>query len=94
MLVNRLFACVAQGRQTGRRADDRGSLLREFGKSAYLIDLDREQYFAEADLEAYALATLALVGDERAGNPYADSAVAEPVAPQLRPQIASYPGLT
>ncbi|MEU7901711.1 trypsin-like peptidase domain-containing protein [Actinoplanes sp. NPDC049118] len=78
--------CAPFGAQVivgSRRVDDRGSLLRAFGKSAYLIDLDRQEYFAEADLEAYALATLALLGAERAGNPYAESAVAQPVARRI-----------
>ncbi len=78
--------CAPFGAQVivgSRRADDRGSLVRAFGKSAHLIDLDRQQYFADADLEAYALATLALLGAERADNPYADNAVAEPVARRI-----------
>ncbi|PRY33192.1 WD40 repeat protein [Pseudosporangium ferrugineum] len=78
--------CAPFGAQVivgSRRADDEGSLLRAFGRSAHLIDLDRQQYFAEVDLEAYVLATLALLGAERAGNPYADRAVAGPVAHRI-----------
>ena len=37
----------------------------------------------EEDLAAYALATLRLAGDERAGNPYADDAIADPVATRI-----------
>jgi len=66
-----------------RRVDDRGSLMPAFGKGAYLIDLDRKEYFAGEDLEAYALATLALLGAERADNPYSDATVAKPVANRI-----------
>lgn len=78
--------CAPFGAQVivgSRRVDDHGYLLHAFAKSASLIDLDRQEYFAEADLEAYALATLALLGDERIGNPYADTAVAQPVASRI-----------
>ena len=46
-------------------------------------DLDRPEYFSLSDLTAYAQATLQLVGDERPGNPYADDAVAKPVARRI-----------
>ncbi len=78
--------CAPFGAQVivgSRRADDRGPLLHTFGKGVHLIDLDREEYFAEADLEAYARVTLALVGAERPGNPYADEEVAGPVAARI-----------
>ena len=66
-----------------RRADDGGDLLAEFGPAGRILDLDDTRYFAEEDLTAYALATLQLVGAERAGNPYADGTVAQPVAQRI-----------
>ena len=66
-----------------RRRDDEGDLLREFAGRCEIIDLDRPEYFSISDLTAYALATLQLVGDERPDNPYADDAVAEPVARRI-----------
>ncbi|NRQ33376.1 WD40 repeat domain-containing protein [Nonomuraea sp. NN258] len=63
-----------------RRRDDDGDLLGSFGQAAHPIDLDDPRFFALEDLTAYALATLQLIGDERAGNPYADHRVARPVA--------------
>jgi WD40 repeat protein len=78
--------CARYGAQVvvgSRRDDDGGKLLGAFGSETRVVDLDSEEYFAEADLEEYAFATLALVGDERAGNPYAEPAVAKPVAKQI-----------
>ncbi|MEU4428542.1 WD40 repeat domain-containing protein, partial [Actinoplanes sp. NPDC024001] len=66
-----------------RRSDDGGDLLRLFGPDRVVVDLDDEQYFEVEDLTAYAAATLRLVGAERDGNPYADPAVAEPVAARI-----------
>lgn len=66
-----------------RRRDDWGDLLRAFGDGLNLIDLDSPKYFELEDLEAYALATLQLRGTERANNPYADDAVARPVAARI-----------
>ncbi|MGI5404716.1 trypsin-like peptidase domain-containing protein [Streptomyces sp. CA-135486] len=66
-----------------RRRDDDGDLLAAFGLSAELIDLDEARFFAQEDLQAYALATLQLVGDERPGNPYADPEVARAVAERI-----------
>ncbi|OLZ66556.1 hypothetical protein AV521_27045 [Streptomyces sp. IMTB 2501] len=66
-----------------RRRDDAGDLLTSFGAAACIIDLDTTEYFAEADLAAYALATLQLIGDERPDNPYSDEAVARPVAQRI-----------
>ncbi|NUL02181.1 trypsin-like peptidase domain-containing protein [Streptomyces lunaelactis] len=66
-----------------RRRDDEGDLLAAFGDAAHLIDLDLPAYFEEADLAAYAQATLQLLGDERPGNPYADDRVARPVATRI-----------
>jgi WD40 repeat protein len=63
-----------------RRRGDGGDLLAVFGPAAAVIDLDDQRYFSEQDLADYALATLQLTGDERADNPYADHAVADPVA--------------
>jgi WD40 repeat protein len=66
-----------------RRADDQGSLLAELGTDADLVDLDSPEFFAEPDLAGYALATLQLLGAERPGNPYADPAVAQPMARRI-----------
>lgn len=66
-----------------RRRDDDGDLVRLFGPALATIDLDDLAYFEEADLESYALATLRLAGDERAGNPYAAAAVAQPLARRI-----------
>src|SRR6266511_4078735 len=66
-----------------RRADGGGDLLGEFAGNAVLIDLDDPRYFDEPDLAAYVSVTLRLVGAERVGNPYADPAVADPVARRI-----------
>ncbi|MFF1692046.1 WD40 repeat domain-containing protein [Streptomyces sp. NPDC058257] len=66
-----------------RRVDDSGDLLTVFGPAARVLDLDAPHYFSQADLESYALATLQLLGDERPDNPYADQAVALPVARRI-----------
>lgn len=66
-----------------RRADDAGDLLTVFGPGAHVLDLDAPRYFSEADLEAYAVATLQLLGDERPDNPYAERSIALPVARRL-----------
>jgi WD40 repeat protein len=66
-----------------RRRDAVGGLIEAFGPAKKVIDLDSEEYFSLGDLEAYALATLQLLGDERAGNPYVDGKVARPVARQI-----------
>ncbi|PNG19668.1 hypothetical protein C1J00_24425 [Streptomyces cahuitamycinicus] len=66
-----------------RRRDDEGDLLAAFGEAARVIDLDDPTFFEEADLAAYAQATLQLLGDEREGNPYADDRVARPVAARI-----------
>ena len=65
-----------------RRQDNDGSLIEAFA-SARVIDLDSAEYFAQADLAAYAQATLQLHGAERADNPYNDVRVAEPVAERI-----------
>ena len=65
-----------------RRRDDGGDLLARFGHPM-IVDLDHSDYFARADLAAYAQATLQLIGAERPGNPYADPAVAAPVAARI-----------
>jgi WD40 repeat protein len=78
--------CARHGAQVivgSRRVDDGGDLLQAFGRGTPLIDLDRQEYFAPADLEDYAEATLALLGAERPGNPYADHAVAAPMARRI-----------
>ena len=66
-----------------RRSDDLGDLLAGLGTDAEIIDLDAAEFFAESDLADYAQATLRLVGAERPGNPYADAAVAAPVARRI-----------
>ena len=66
-----------------RRRDDEGDLLDRFGAALAMIDLDDPAYFAAGDLAAYALACLQLAGDERPGNPYADSALAGPLASRI-----------
>ncbi|MFB7338364.1 trypsin-like peptidase domain-containing protein, partial [Streptomyces adustus] len=65
-----------------RRQDDDGPLLEEFG-TPHIIDLDTPSYFSQADLTAYALATLQLHGDERPDNPYNTAEIAEPVAGKI-----------
>ncbi|WAZ19199.1 trypsin-like peptidase domain-containing protein [Streptomyces cinnabarinus] len=65
-----------------RGKDGDGSLLEAFGNPR-VVDLDTSEYFAQADLAAYALATLQLHGDERPDNPYNDTRVAEPVAERI-----------
>ena len=66
-----------------RRRDDAGDLLSRFGGALATIDLDDPAYFAREDLAAYALACLQLAGDERPGNPYADDALAGPLADRI-----------
>ncbi|WP_460037969.1 trypsin-like peptidase domain-containing protein [Streptomyces cavourensis] len=66
-----------------RRSDGAGDLLGTFGRAARIVDLDAPEFTSHADLTAYALSTLQLQGDGRAGNPYADSAVAYPVAERI-----------
>jgi WD40 repeat protein len=66
-----------------RRADEQGDLVGEFGSGVEVVDLDSPDYFNELDLAGHALATLWQAGDERAGNPYADVAVAGPVARRI-----------
>jgi WD40 repeat protein len=66
-----------------RRADDEGDLIGTFEGRTSVIDLDDPAYFAEPDLVAYVATTLQLAGAERAGNPYADPAVAVPVAERI-----------
>jgi len=66
-----------------RRRDDAGDLLGRFGGALATIDLDDPAYFAREDLAAYALACLQLAGDERPGNPYADDALAGPLADRI-----------
>jgi WD40 repeat protein len=69
-----------------RRRDDQGDLLGAFGAAAQLVDLDAPQFFALADLVDYVQATLQLRGDERPDNPYAQDAVAGPVAARIAAQ--------
>lgn len=66
-----------------RRRDDAGSLLDPFGTAVRVIDLDSPEFFAAADLAAYTMATLQLLGDERPDNPYGDERTARPVAARI-----------
>ncbi|WP_194858849.1 trypsin-like peptidase domain-containing protein [Streptomyces sp. SUK 48] len=66
-----------------RRRDDAGDLLASFGHSARVLDLNGPELSEHSDLVAYALATLQLRGDERGRNPYADGALAFPVAERI-----------
>ncbi|MEU6761776.1 trypsin-like peptidase domain-containing protein [Streptomyces sp. NPDC046853] len=66
-----------------RRRDDAGSLLDSFGTAVHVLDLDAPEFFAEADLVAYTMATLQLLGDERPDNPYGDERTARPVATRI-----------
>ncbi|WP_169984062.1 trypsin-like peptidase domain-containing protein [Microbispora sp. H10836] len=78
--------CADLGAQVvvgSRPRDDEGDILRSFGGSAKVIDLDTSEYFSGSDLSAYAMATLQLVGDERPENPYHEDRVAFPVAERI-----------
>jgi hypothetical protein len=66
-----------------RRRDDAGDLLANFGLAAQPLDLDDPQFFEPEDLAEYTLATLQLLGHERHGNPYAQEAIARPVANRI-----------
>jgi WD40 repeat protein len=66
-----------------RRADDAGDLLVQFGSAVELIDLDDAQFFTEADLADYALATLRGVGADQPLSPYTDEDVARPIAQRI-----------
>ncbi len=66
-----------------RRSDADGDLLGAFQRAAVVVDLDSAAFFAEKDLAAYTIAMLQLTGDERDGNPYADVAIAVPVADRI-----------
>ncbi|GAA0460409.1 hypothetical protein Ade02nite_14680 [Paractinoplanes deccanensis] len=66
-----------------RRTDDLGDLLGAFGSDAEKIDLDAPEYFSPGDLADYAQATLQLTGADRDFAPYADPAVAAPLAARI-----------
>ncbi|MFG2555903.1 AAA family ATPase [Streptomyces sp. NPDC048581] len=66
-----------------RRIDDAGDLLAPFDSALKIVDLDLPEFFAREDLVAYALATLQLVGAERANSPYRDTQVATAVATRI-----------
>ncbi|MGW5689621.1 trypsin-like peptidase domain-containing protein, partial [Streptomyces asiaticus] len=66
-----------------RKQDDAGNILTSFDPASRVVNLDRESYFEEQDLAAYARASLQLVGDERPDNPYADDEVAGPLAVRI-----------
>ncbi|MET7685416.1 ATP-binding protein [Streptomyces sp. NPDC005423] len=52
-----------------RRRDDEGDLIAAFGDAARVIDLDNPAYFEEADLAAYAQASLQLLCNPYASRP-------------------------
>ncbi|MFF0314796.1 hypothetical protein ACFYPH_09115 [Micromonospora sp. NPDC005252] len=90
LLVDEVLLPLASSADVGvqvvvgsRRSDDHGDLIGCFGDDVDLIDLDAPEFFAESDLVDYACATLQLRGAERPGNPYADEAVAVPVARRI-----------
>ena len=66
-----------------RRRDGYGDLTGSFGEAKTVIDLDAPGYFELEDLEAYALASLQLLGAERHGNPYEQTEVADPIAKRI-----------
>ncbi|MFJ8826064.1 trypsin-like peptidase domain-containing protein [Streptomyces sp. NPDC102467] len=66
-----------------RRVDDAGDLLTSYARSLHVVDLDEPEFFAREDLVSYALATLQMVGDERVGNPYNDTATAMKVSERI-----------
>jgi WD40 repeat protein len=66
-----------------RRTDENGDLIAALGGATKLVDLDTPRYIAEGDLAAYALATLQLSGDPRAGNPYNQDDRADPLAKRI-----------
>ena len=66
-----------------RRSVGDVDLLAAFGESMEKLDLDDSRLFSNDDLVAYALATLQLEDDERAGNPYADEVAARLVAGRI-----------
>ncbi|MFD7878952.1 trypsin-like peptidase domain-containing protein [Streptomyces sp. NPDC059766] len=75
-----LQACAPAGAQVvigTRRVDPAGDLLVALGEARYEIDLDRPEYCAVADVEAYARAVL------MSSDTYADSAIAAPVANRI-----------
>ncbi|GAB3842985.1 NACHT and WD repeat domain-containing protein [Dactylosporangium cerinum] len=66
-----------------RRYDAGGHLLGVLTGAGVEVDLDEPEFFELADLTAYTLATLRLVGSERPGNPYGDPVVAGAVAARI-----------
>ena len=73
----------AQAIAGSRRSVGDVDLLAAFGESMEKLDLDDSRLFSNDDLVAYALATLRLEGDERAGNPYTDKVTARIVAGRI-----------
>ncbi|GAA3452270.1 trypsin-like peptidase domain-containing protein [Dactylosporangium matsuzakiense] len=65
-----------------RRADDAGDLLARLA-DAVLIDLDNADYFAEADLAAYARVTLRQASEKTNSRAYTEDSVAGPVADRI-----------
>ena len=78
--------CADVGAQVvcgSRRSVGDVDLLMAFADSIEKLDLDDSSLFSDYDLVAYTLATLRLEGDEREGNPYANEAIARPVAARI-----------
>jgi WD40 repeat protein len=81
-----LEQCSSAGAQVvvgTRRRNDADDLIDRFGDDAVSIDLDIGKYFEPEDLEAYVLATLRQLGNDRPGNPYADEDAARPLAARI-----------
>lgn len=66
-----------------RLRDAAGDLVAILGGAAQLVDLDSPDYLDRKDLAAFSLATLQLLGNERADSPYARLDVAYPVADRI-----------
>jgi WD40 repeat protein len=66
-----------------RTHDSGGNLVNRLGAAAIEVKLDDPQYSSIEDLTDYAIATLQLLGNERADNPYAAVSVAAPVARRI-----------
>jgi WD40 repeat protein len=83
-IVRPLLRAGAQVVVGSRRRDDAGDILPAFRNAVAVIDLDAPKYYSPQDVEAYALATLQQGGaEQRPGNPYADEAVARPLAVRI-----------
>ena len=66
-----------------RTHDSGGNLVNRLGAAAITVNLDDPRYSSIEDLTDYAIATLQLLGNGRADNPYAAVSVAAPVAHRI-----------